>query len=133
MKAPGGRAARSAAVCVASTRRRGCGRTPGSARKQPDTFCCTMNIRRSCLAWLFGVDPLWWTPVRLGVKAQGGVPMAKHIAPYPPEFRTHLEARTALFEYIEVFYNRQRRHSALGYLSPEAFERRWATQTPVVA
>jgi len=59
--------------------------------------------------------------------------MAKHIAPYPPEFRTHLEARTALFEYIEVFYNRQRRHSALGYLSPEAFERRWATQTPVVA
>ena len=48
-------------------------------------------------------------------------------------FRTHGEARTALFEYIEVFYNRQRRHSALGYLSPEAYERRWATQTPVVA
>src|SRR5262249_44878856 len=48
-------------------------------------------------------------------------------------FRTHLEARTALFEYIEVFYNRQRRHSALGYLSPEAYERRWATQTPIVA
>jgi putative transposase len=33
-------------------------------------------------------------------------------------FRTHLEARTALFEYLEVFYNRQRRHSALGYLAP---------------
>jgi putative transposase len=48
-------------------------------------------------------------------------------------FRTHLEARTALFEYIEVFYNRQRQHSALGYLSPDAYERRWATQTPVVA
>jgi putative transposase len=48
-------------------------------------------------------------------------------------FRTHLEARTALFEYIEIFYNRQRRHSALGYLSPDAYERRWATQTPVVA
>jgi putative transposase len=48
-------------------------------------------------------------------------------------FRTHLEARTALFEYLEVFYNRQRRHSALGYLSPEAHERRWATQTLVVA
>lgn len=38
-------------------------------------------------------------------------------------FRTHTEARTALFEYIEGFYNRQRRHSALGYLSPVAFER----------
>lgn len=48
-------------------------------------------------------------------------------------FRTQIQARTALFEYIEVFYNRQRRHSALGYLSPDAFERRWATQTPVVA
>jgi putative transposase len=48
-------------------------------------------------------------------------------------FGTHIEARTALFEYLEVFYNRQRRHSALGYLSPAAYERRWATQTPVVA
>lgn len=48
-------------------------------------------------------------------------------------FRTQLEARTALFEYIEVFYNRQRRHSALGYLSPDAYERRWTTTTPVVA
>jgi putative transposase len=47
--------------------------------------------------------------------------------------RTHLEARTVLFEYIEVFYHRQRRHSALGYLSPEAYARRWTTTTPVVA
>lgn len=35
---------------------------------------------------------------------------------------TRAEARTALFEYIEVFYNGERRHSALGYLSPRAFE-----------
>jgi putative transposase len=48
-------------------------------------------------------------------------------------FRTQLEARSALFEYIEVFYNRQRRHSALGYLSPEAFERREWSRTAVVA
>ncbi|MBK8139474.1 MAG: IS3 family transposase [Chloroflexi bacterium] len=31
-------------------------------------------------------------------------------------------ARKAIFEYIEVWYNRQRRHSALGYLSPAEFE-----------
>jgi len=31
-------------------------------------------------------------------------------------------ARTAVFEYIEVWYNRQRRHSSLGYLSPAAYE-----------
>src|SRR5712664_2454784 len=37
---------------------------------------------------------------------------------------TRTAARTELFDYLEVFYNGQRRHSALGYLSPRAFERR---------
>lgn len=31
-------------------------------------------------------------------------------------------ARRVIFEFIEVFYNRQRRHSAIGYVSPEQFE-----------
>src|SRR5437879_5490300 len=34
------------------------------------------------------------------------------------------QARLALFDYIEGFYNRSRRHSALGYLSPAEYERR---------
>jgi transposase InsO family protein len=42
-------------------------------------------------------------------------------------FATRTQARTAIFEYIEVFYNRQRLHSALGYLSPEQFERQFYT------
>jgi len=37
-------------------------------------------------------------------------------------YRTREEARRSLFEYIEVFYNRVRRHSSLGYLSPHQFE-----------
>jgi len=37
-------------------------------------------------------------------------------------YATREQARQSIFEYIEVFYNRQRLHSALGYLSPEAFE-----------
>jgi putative transposase len=41
---------------------------------------------------------------------------------------TRLEVRTAVFEWIEVFYNRQRRHSTLGYLSPVEFERRRPTE-----
>jgi transposase InsO family protein len=41
---------------------------------------------------------------------------------------TRSAARAELFEYIEVFYNGQRRHSSLGYLSPRAFERERAQQ-----
>ena len=40
-------------------------------------------------------------------------------------FATRTAARLALFDYIEGFYNSHRRHSALGYLSPAEFERRW--------
>ena len=38
-------------------------------------------------------------------------------------FATRAEARASIFEYIEVFYNRVRRHSSLGYRSPVEYER----------
>jgi putative transposase len=38
-------------------------------------------------------------------------------------FATRAEARSSLFEYIEIFYNRIRRHASLGYLSPAEYER----------
>ncbi len=38
-------------------------------------------------------------------------------------YQTRAEARTDIFQYIEVFYNRQRRHSSVGYMNPEQFER----------
>ncbi len=41
---------------------------------------------------------------------------------YHRHYQTRQEARQDLFEYIHVWYNRRRRHSALGYLSPEQFE-----------
>jgi putative transposase len=43
-------------------------------------------------------------------------------------FRTHREARAALFEFIEIWYNRQRRHSTLGYCTPAEFEERLALE-----
>lgn len=39
-------------------------------------------------------------------------------------FRTRGEARTMIFEYVEVFYNRQRRHQSLDYCSPVDYERK---------
>ena len=39
-------------------------------------------------------------------------------------YNTRQEAKMAIFEYIEGFYNRQRRHSYLAYLSPEDFEKK---------
>jgi putative transposase len=41
-------------------------------------------------------------------------------------YPSYASASSAIFEWIEVFYNRQRRHSTLGYLSPAEFERRAA-------
>jgi len=37
-------------------------------------------------------------------------------------YQTRAEATADMFQYIEIFYNRQRRHSSLGYRSPEQFE-----------
>lgn len=41
---------------------------------------------------------------------------------YHRRFATHAQARAAIFDYIECFYNRTRLHSSLGYLSPLQFE-----------
>ncbi len=37
-------------------------------------------------------------------------------------FKTRAQAKLAIFEYIEIWYNKKRRHSALGYLTPTEFE-----------
>lgn len=42
---------------------------------------------------------------------------------YQVKFETRRQAKLAIFEYIEVWYNRERRHSTLGYLTPCEFEK----------
>ena len=43
-------------------------------------------------------------------------------------FASHAQARAMIFEYVMVFYNQQRRHSALGYLSPQQFQQQTTGQ-----
>jgi transposase InsO family protein len=48
---------------------------------------------------------------------------------YQCHFKTRAEARAAIFEYIEVYYNRERLHSSLLYQTPNGFELKLETQT----
>ena len=48
-------------------------------------------------------------------------------------FQTHDEARAVVFAWIEIYYNRQRRHSALGYMAPAVYEQTVTTPTPGAA
>lgn len=53
--------------------------------------------------------------------------LAKH------RFHSQAQAIPVVFEFIEGWYNTQRRHSALGYISPIEFERRHAERIAIVA
>jgi putative transposase len=44
---------------------------------------------------------------------------------YQSEFNTKQEAREAVFEYVESFYNRERLHASIGYITPLEFEDNW--------
>jgi putative transposase len=50
---------------------------------------------------------------------------------YFEHYNTREEAKSSIFEYVEVFYNRKRRHSTLGYLPPISFEKEWYQQQGV--
>lgn len=47
---------------------------------------------------------------------------------YHVAFKTKDQAKLAVFEYIEIWYNRQRRHSAIGYLAPCQYEKLFMQQ-----
>lgn len=47
---------------------------------------------------------------------------------YFEDYATREQAKQSIFEYVEVFYNRQRRHSTINYLSPMVFEKQWYQQ-----
>jgi transposase InsO family protein len=60
--------------------------------------------------------------IRVGEQELTGEDEGEADAYFAPSWPTRRELGAAMFEYIEVFYNRKRRHSTLGYSSPREFE-----------
>src|ERR671911_2525530 len=115
---------------------------PGPARPsagehlpRPLTRCygrLTQALRRPVEPGQYAAEPYRRVLERHGLKQSmsrrgdclDNAPMESFLASLKTEhvpharFRTRAAAKAAVFDYIEVFYDRQRRHSALGYRSP---------------
>ena len=76
----------------------------------PNNCVQSMSRRRNC--WDNAVTESFFHTLKVHV-VHGSV------------FATRKEANAVLFDYIEIYYNRIRRHSANGWLSPEAFEQKY--------
>ena len=72
---------------------------------------CSMSRRGNC--WDNAVAESFFATVKVELA-------------HDANWATRAQAHGEVFEYLERFYNGQRRHSALGYLSPITFERQWA-------
>ncbi|MDR5710119.1 MAG: integrase core domain-containing protein [Armatimonadota bacterium] len=101
--------------------------TPGGPTKSEDFVGCTSPAVRGPVAG--GGDPAvhgpqGGTPTRSPCARRSSLSVEREVLDRY-RFQTREEARSVLFTYLEGFYNRRRRHSALGYLSPADFERRW--------
>jgi putative transposase len=68
-------------------------------------------------------DDCWeWLPLGYNAVAESFFHTLKTELVYHDRYQTREQARRSIFEYIEVFYNRKRRHSANGSMSPANFE-----------
>ena len=79
---------------------------------------CSMSRRGDC--WDNAVMESWFSTLKFELGER---------------FESHGQAKDALFDYIEVFYNQKRRHSTVGYASPAEHEKRYAGthRAPVLA
>jgi transposase InsO family protein len=81
-----------------------------------DAHKMTMSMSRKGDCYDNAVMESFWSTLK--AECAGGV------------YNSRAEARQSIFEYVEVWYNRQRRHSALGYATPETFEQRYFESNP---
>lgn len=73
-------------------------------------FCCSMSRKGDCLD---------------NAVAESFFGTLKNELVYDEDYRSRSQARMSIFEYIEVYYNRQRRHAFLGYMTPVGFEEKY--------
>jgi transposase InsO family protein len=88
---------------------RGCQYTSQEYRRALDDLGIEVSMSRKGNCWDNAVAESFFSTLKLELV-------------YDRRWATRLELRTAVFDYIEVFYNRQRLHSTLGYKSPTQFE-----------
>jgi len=92
------------------------GSTYASVRYQQqlsdNKLCCSMSRKGECLD---------------NAVAESFFGTLKNELVYHEDYKTRVEARQSIFEYIEVFYNRQRRHAFLNYMTPVEYEERYAS------
>jgi putative transposase len=88
---------------------RGCQYTSQEYRRALDDLGVEVSMSRKGNCWDNAVAESFFSTIKLELV-------------YDRRWATRLELRTAVFDYIEVFYNRQRLHSTLGYKSPIQFE-----------
>ena len=79
-------------------------------------MCCSMSRKGDC--WDIAPTESWFGSF-------------KNERVHGERFETRDEMKAMAFEYIEVFYNRKRLHSTLGYQSPEQFMQDWMTTYPM--
>ena len=75
--------------------------------KRPDGILCSMSRKGDC-----------WDNTAM----ESFFHTLKTECVYHERYQTREEAKISVFDFIEVFYNRQRKHSYLGYKSPEQYE-----------
>jgi len=88
---------------------RGCQYTSQEYRRALDDLGVEVSMSRKGNCWDNAVAESFFSTIKLELV-------------YDRRWATRLELRTAVFDYIEIFYNRQRLHSTLGYKSPIQFE-----------
>lgn len=75
-------------------------------------LCCSMSRKGECLD---------------NAVAESFFGTLKNELVYHEDYKTRAQARQSIFEYIEVFYNRKRRHAFLNYMSPVEYENKYAS------